>query len=115
MLEFICLFFPTVICVYFTERFLKKSFSGKSFIYLFCSECLAVNGLVFVFKALILKSAVAPLSELSGMTVQAALNYIIMAVSAAFLVAFSINVWKYHIRLKIVKETTTNEEKNTNE
>ena len=82
MLEFLCLFFPAVLGTALTEKLLQKRFPGKETVYLFSLECLCVYFFVFLLKRFLFHSAIVPLNPQEGMTISAAMNYLIVALPA---------------------------------
>ena len=88
MLEFLCLFFPAVLGTALTEKLLRKRLPGKETVYLFSAECLCINFFVFLIKRFLFHSAIVPLNPQEGMTISAALNYLIVALPAMPVFAF---------------------------
>lgn len=80
MIAFICLFFPSVLCVWIYEMLIKKSLSRRQLIYRFCFNTLIINGICFAVKAFLLSTGAEPIFTLySDMTPNVAVRYLIMA------------------------------------
>lgn len=100
MLEFICLFFPPILSVFLMEQLCKKNFSIRNTIYLFATNTLSINFIVFAIKYFLLHTAVVPLSTETGMTVNSAFKYLIMAIPLAVLIAIIMTYLYHHFRIR---------------
>ncbi|MEE1006953.1 MAG: hypothetical protein U0L66_07150 [Acutalibacteraceae bacterium] len=102
MLAFTALFFPALITVCIYEHLMKTRLSVKNTVYLYAVGNIAVNCICAVIKKYIFKTA--DMSLLSGwdMTPSTALNYMIIAVPSAVLLAFFAVLLKKNV--KVTKE-----------
>ncbi len=102
MLAFTALFFPALITVCIYEHLMKTRLSVKSTVYLYAAGNIAVNCICAFVKKYLFKTA--DISLLSGwdMTPSAALNYMIIAVPSAILIAFFAVLLKKNV--KVTKE-----------
>ena len=103
MLEFICLFFPPVLGVALIERLLNKKYSYKTFFILYVWLCLSSNFIIFLLKRFWFQTSAAPFSNIS---VDAAFNYIPLAILTSALIAFFTTVFlkKTELRLELKKK-----------
>ena len=106
MLELLCLFFPAIPGTALTERLLQKRLTGKETLYLYSVECLCINFFVFLIKRFLFHSAIVPLNPQEGMTISAAMNYLIVALPAVPVFAFltALVLKKADIRLERDKD-----------
>lgn len=89
MIAFICLFFPAVVTVWIYESIGNTDLTPKKWRYRYCLSNLLVNLSCFAVKRYILQTADAPFYTLAVDTAPiAALNYLIMAIPAAVILAF---------------------------
>ncbi len=84
MISLICIFFPAVLSVWLFEALTKQSLALKPWIYRFCLNSVAVNGLIFLIKWLATNTSAELLAQPSAdMTPDVALRYLIMALPIA--------------------------------
>ena len=89
MIAFICLFCPAVVTVWIYESIGNADLTPKKWLYRYCLSNLLVNLSCFGVKRCILQTASAPLYTLAADTAPvAALNYLIMAIPVAVILAF---------------------------
>lgn len=89
MIAFICLFFPAVLTAWLYEHLRRAELSRKQWLYRYCMNTLFINLACFAAKKLLLGTAGAPFVNLyTDVTPVAALNYLIMAIPAAVILAF---------------------------
>ncbi len=100
MLVFTALFFPAIITVCIYEHLMKTRLSVKSTVYLYVAGNIAVNCICAVVKKYLFKTADMSLGW--DMTPSAALNYMIIAVPSAILIAFFAVLLKKNV--KVTKE-----------
>lgn len=90
MLSFICYFFPAVISLRLFEALSKSSLSLKKCIYRFCCNTLLINFLCLAVKKTVFHTANNPmLLDSSDMLPIVALNYMIIAVPFAAVIALA--------------------------
>lgn len=102
MLEFICLFFPAVLSVFIMEQLCKKHFSFRNTIYLFVTNTLFINVIIFAIKFFLLDTSNVPLSSESGMTVNSAFKYLIMAIPLSFITAAAMTFFYHRFRIRCI-------------
>ncbi len=89
MITFICLFFPAVISIWLYEIISKKQYDFKNIVYRYCLNNVLINFLVFAIKTFVLDTGLNTLQTLAhDMTPSAALNYLLISVPCAVLLAF---------------------------
>lgn len=88
MLAFISLFFPAVFSLGVYEWTLKTKLSLRRAIYLYAVQNMAINAFCFAVKKFWLETADGPMLIDGDMTPGTALNYLVLAVPAAMIVAF---------------------------
>ena len=90
MIAFMILFFPAVIATRIFETVKKTDLSRKQWLCRYCTNALLINLFCFLVKALVLRTAAAPLYTLfADVTPSAAANYLIMAIPAAVALGFT--------------------------
>ena len=102
MLAFTALFFPAIITVCIYEHLMKTRLSVKSTVYLYVAGNIAINCICAIVKKYIFKTADMSLVLGWDMTPSAALNYMIIAVPSAILIAFFAVLLKKNV--KVTKE-----------
>lgn len=88
MLAFISLFLPAVFAVGVYEWTLKTKLSLRNTIYLYAVQNMAINAFCFAVKKFWFGTGDGPMVLGSDMTPSTALNYLILAVPMAMIVAF---------------------------
>lgn len=88
MLAFISLFLPAVFAVGVYEWTLKTKISLRYAVYLYAVQNMAINAFCFAVKKFWLGTADGPMLIDGDMTPSTALNYLILAVPMALIVAF---------------------------
>ncbi len=90
MLTFICLFLPSLISLGIYEKLNKKSTSIKKSAYLYSLFNLINNFICLFVKTYILETGFTTLTNgSSDMSVNAALNYLIMSIPLSVVIAFA--------------------------
>jgi hypothetical protein len=88
MVSFISLFLPAVLAVGIYEWTLKKKISLRHAVYLYAAQNIVINAFCFAVKKFWLGTADGSMLIDGDMTPSAALNYLIIAVPVAVIVAF---------------------------
>lgn len=105
MIAFICLFFPAVLGVWLFEHLQKATLRRRQWMYRYCANTIFINVICFAVKRFLLDTAAAPLSSLyADATPSAALNYLIMAIPAAVIVAFLQVVFAKHATVTVEEQ-----------
>lgn len=85
MITFICLFFPPVLSVYLYEKIQNTRLDRHGFFGLYCFDVVTVNLICFAIKRFLLGTASESMADMSP---AAALNYLVMALFGAVVMAF---------------------------
>lgn len=113
MLEFISLFFPSMLSLFIMEQLCKKHFSVRNTIYLFTSNTLFINFIIFAIKFFLLGTSAAPLSSANGMTVNSAFKYLVMAIPLAFIDAIVMTNIYQRFRIHYIGSNSSKNTDNT--
>ena len=88
MIAFICLFFPAVLSVGLFEHLKKEKLTRRGWVYRFCANTLVINGICFAVKRFVLHTGLQAFGSLyADTTPSAALNYMVMAIPVALVLA----------------------------
>lgn len=116
MLKFICLFFPAAFSLLIIETLRKKPFDFKKNLLLYLSNIIFINMACLFVKKFILNTADAPLANIGAdMIPTVALNYLIMALPFAVIIAVVEALLKRCVKIEVEgKEQNENQEENKN-
>ena len=113
LIEAICLFFPAVLCVCIYEKLSKGTLSPRRWLYTFALDTVCINLFCFAVKSYILGSGGQPLRpDGINMTPHAALNYLIITVPAAVLLAVAAAFFSKNVSVKIEENGENGNENN---
>ena len=102
LIEIICLFFPALLCVCIYEKLSKVTLNIRHWLYAFALDTLCINLFCFAVNSCILGSGGQPLRpDGINMTPHAALNYLIITVPAAVLLAVAAAFFSKNVSVKI--------------
>lgn len=108
LIEFICLFFPAVLCVCIFEKLNKVALGWRQWTYHFVLDATFINLFCFIVKSYVLDSGGQPLRpDGVNMTPHAALNYLIITIPAA--VALAVFITFLFKKVKVEIEENGNE------
>lgn len=117
MIGFIVLFLPAVLSLWIWETVCKTHLSRRKWVYLLSLNILVINFVCFAVKKWLLHTAGQALSPLlTDMTPSTAVNYLIMAVPTAVVLALVEKFFFQKVRLRVegdeenVTDNTTAEE-----
>lgn len=116
MVTFIVLFLPAVLSVWIWEVICGKALCKKNWIYLLSLNVILINfGCFAVKKWLLLTAGNSLSSPAADMTPSAAVNYLIMAVPAAVVLAFIEKFFFKKVRLRVEGDDEDATDNNTTE
>ena len=105
MVAFICLFFPAVLAVGIFEHLRKGPLSRRKWLYRYCTDVALINGICFAVKRYLLDTAADPFaSAVADLTPSAALNYLIMAIPTAIILAVMQALAAKHVTVTVEEE-----------
>ena len=100
MIQLICLFFPSFLSVWITEKIQKKDFKLKEFIYHFILYTTIINFLIFLIVYVMSNSSIDYLSE-HIFTLLFTIKYLIFALCFACIFPFMFNILKNNFEFKV--------------
>lgn len=105
LIEIICLFFPALLCVCIYEKLSKVTLDIRHWLYAFALDTLCINLFCFAVNSYILGSGGQPLRpDGINMTPQAALDYLILAVPVAVVLAAGFSLLAKHVKLEVEED-----------
>ena len=105
MITLICVFFPAAASLGLLEAATHTRLPLRQLIYRFCANTIFINLICFLVKKFVLNTADLPLFQAScDMTPAAALNYLLIAIPAAFLVIAIEAVTSRHFQITVEEQ-----------
>ncbi len=102
LVEFICLFFPAVLCVCIYEKLNKCTLNRRQWAYHFILDALFINLFCFLIKTFVLGSGGQQLLyDGVNMTPHAALNYLIITIPSAVALAVVSTLLFKNVRFEV--------------
>ena len=101
MITLICLLFPAVLSVWLYEKLAKHDLTKKNWCYLYVFNALVINVVCFLVKKLVLNTAQHSMSDISP---AGALNYLIMAMPTAAVLAYVESLLKKNTKVTVEDE-----------
>ena len=116
MVQFICLFLPSVVSVWIFEAVSAKKLDLKRWVYNYSAANLLINAIVFLFKKYILNTATELLTVFGGdMTPEVAIRYLVMAITAAVALGLVGGLLSRKVEVSVESDQKENrEDKNEN-
>lgn len=109
MIQFICLFFPGVLCVQLFEHLAKVQLGRKAWLCRYTLDVLLINLFCFAVKHFFLGTSMYALADPSGdMLPSVAMNYCILAIPMAVVLAVVQVFTKKHAALTVEGEPDEN-------
>ena len=105
LIEFICLFFPAVLCVCIYEKLNKVTLNRRRWLCHFVLDALFINLFCFAVKSFVLDSGCQPLRpDGVNMTPFAAMNYLIITIPAAIVLAVVTSFLFKNVKIEIEED-----------
>lgn len=100
MIQFICLFFPSVLSVWIMERIQKRNFNLKEFIYYFILSIIFINLLIFLVIYIFSDSSIEYLSK-ETFTLLFSIKYLVLSFSLSLLFPIFFSIVKSNFDFSI--------------